>query len=51
MNGEKTLTKLLFKELPYYGVNIISSHGQFNNLMESELSNNFHYKIFQACVI
>ena len=38
---ERTLRKLLFKELPYYGVIIISSHGQFNNLMESELSSKF----------
>ena len=38
---ESTLRKLLFKELPYYGVIIISSHGQFNNLMESEFSSKF----------
>ena len=37
-SNERTLTKFLFKELPYCGVNIISSHGKFNNLMNLELS-------------
>ena len=36
--NERLLRKFLFKELPYYGVNIFSSHDQFNNLMKSELS-------------
>ena len=36
MNTDKEaqkITKRLFRELPYYGVNIVTAHQQFNNLM------------------
>ena len=46
--NERTLRKFLFKELPYYGVNIISSHDQFNNLMKSELSSKLSLSNFPS---
>lgn len=38
--------KLLFKELPYYNVNIQLAHGQFNNLLGQTLhSKNYLEKL------
>ena len=30
--------KALFRELPYYSYDVISSHGQFNNVLNTNLS-------------
>ena len=34
---DSKLTKQLFRELPYNGINIVYAHGQFNNILPSQI--------------
>ena len=34
---DKTSCKETFRELPYFGVNFVPYHGQFNNSLDSQL--------------
>lgn len=42
-SNDQKLIKSLFKELPYHGLNIVTSHSQFNNLLrDSQLQTKRH---------
>jgi len=41
-NNDQKLTRSFFREMPYYNVNICSTHGQFNNLLATNLVSKNH---------
>lgn len=37
VKNSNSTARLLFKELPYFGINFIPIHGQFNHILASSL--------------
>ena len=36
-DNSSNISKSLLRELPYYGINFVSAHGQFNNILDDHL--------------